>query len=98
MSTRFGEGQASNIEAYSLAQDGHPNAYQNLLVAKELKRRLLDGDALLHKGWRPSPMRKCSNESMYRRSLRRRMHPTVFHNGSSDYVNRVLFATSNRNI
>ena len=29
------------IDAYYLAQDGHPNAYQNLLVAKELKRRLL---------------------------------------------------------
>lgn len=42
---------ASKIEAYYLTQDGHPNAYQNLLVSKELKRRLLfDGDALLRKG------------------------------------------------
>ena len=45
---------ASKIEAYYLAQDGHPNAYQNLLVAKELKRRLLlDEDALLRKGVAP---------------------------------------------
>ena len=37
-------------DAYFLAQDGHPNAYQNLLVAEELKRRLLlDGEALLRK-------------------------------------------------
>ena len=41
----------SKIEAYYLAQDGHPNAYQNLLVSKEMKRRLLlDKDALLRKG------------------------------------------------
>lgn len=40
----------SKIEAYYLAQDGHPNAYQNLLVSKEMKRRLLlDDDALLRK-------------------------------------------------
>ena len=29
------------IESYYLAKDGHPNAYQNLLVAREMKRRLL---------------------------------------------------------
>ena len=41
----------STIDAYYLAQDGHPNAYQNLLVAKELKKRLLsDTDPLLRNG------------------------------------------------
>lgn len=40
----------SKIEAYYLAQDGHPNAYQNLLVSKELKRRLLlDNDARMRR-------------------------------------------------
>lgn len=40
----------STIDAYYRARDGHPNAYQNLLVAKELKRHLLlDGEALLRK-------------------------------------------------
>lgn len=35
---------------YYIATDGHPNAYQNLLVSKELKRRLLlNDDALLRK-------------------------------------------------
>ena len=37
----------STLDAYYIAQDGHPSAYQNLLVAKELKRHLvLDGGAL----------------------------------------------------
>ncbi len=36
---------ASKIEAYYISEDGHPNAYQNLLVSKEIKRRLLsEGD------------------------------------------------------
>ena len=56
---------ASKIETYYLAQDGHPNAYQNLLVAKELKRRLLsEGDVFPRKGVATFPMKTCSNESM----------------------------------
>ena len=39
----------SKIEAYYIPQDGHPNASQNLLVAKELKRRLLLDEGALVK-------------------------------------------------
>ena len=39
----------SKIDAYYLAQNGHPNAHQNLLVAKELKRRLLLDEGALVK-------------------------------------------------